>query len=226
MEHPMNYAAIDRTRLGTDPFRWGVVHGLIERERHRRLADEFPTVGFERMRRREGSDKRYEAWFRAVKDPTAPEDLTGLGPAWVELVAELGSAEYRGSLGRCLGVALDDHLLEITLWRYGAAHFLGPHTDIETKRVAHLMYFNEAWDPTWGGCLRILRSRNIDDVVREIPPTFDESVILVRSNDSWHGVSEVTVAAVAERKVLQVSFWKEPPRQGPDLPGLEVLEAR
>jgi hypothetical protein len=222
----IDYQALARTRLESEPFRWGVVTGLLDRDQHRRLAAEFPTVGFERMRRRSGSDKRYEAWFRAVKNPTTPEDLTGLGPTWLAFVAALSSADYRTSLGQCLGVALDDHLLEITLWRYGAAHFLGPHTDIASKRVAHLLYFNEEWDPAWGGCLRILGSRDIDDVVREIPPTFDDSVIIVRSDDSWHGVSEVTASAVAERKVLQVSFWREPPKQGPDLPGLEVLEAR
>jgi hypothetical protein len=222
----MDLARLATTKLFDTPFRWGVVPAFIERDPRRRLVEEFPRQGFERMRRRTGSDKRYETWFRAIKNPTEPPNLAGLSAAWVDFVAACSSNEYRDNLARCLGVSLGDDLLEITVWRYGPGHFLDPHTDIASKRVAHVIYFNEGWNPAWGGFLRILNSGDGDDVAHEVSPLIDHSAIIVRSDNSWHAVSAVADAANDERKSVQISFWKTPPLQGLARPGLEVLESR
>lgn len=221
----LNVHSLARTRLNEVPYRWGTSVNLLDASCQRALAEEFPSTGFERMRRRKGSDKRYEAWFRSLKDPGQHNTSTvGLSPQWRRFIECIESIIYRNSLEQCLGVDLKHDLFEVTLWRFGPGHFLDPHTDIAAKRVVHLFYFNEGWNPAWGGCLRILRSRNIEDVVCEIPPDVSQSVILERSECSWHGVSALSKMAPMERKVLQVSFWKEKPRQGKDLPGLETLE--
>jgi SM-20-related protein len=222
----VSFESVRGARFRDDPFVWGAVRGVVEPGVRAQLVSEFPESGFEHMRRTHGSDKQYEGWFRALRKPDGDHTcLDGLSRCWQEFVSELESSAYRAAMSACTGFDLANDLLELTLWRLGPSHFLSPHTDIRAKRLAHLIYFNPDWLPQWGGCLRILRSNNIDDHVVEFAPTCENSIVLVRSENSWHGVTRVT-GTVSERKVLQISFWKESPVQGPHVPGLEVLGVR
>ena len=61
--------------------------------------------------------------------------------------------------------------------------------------MVQMFYFNQEWDSNWGGCLRILKDDNADSVFQEIPPLLNTSVILVRSDNSWHTVTPVSPEA-------------------------------
>ena len=60
------------------------------------------------------------------------------------------------------------------------------HTDLEDKIITVLLYLNAGWRSA-GGVLRVLRSRNIEDTLLEIPPEFGNMLIFRRSDCSWHG---------------------------------------
>ncbi|MHC5931657.1 hypothetical protein [Nostoc sp.] len=42
-----------------------------------------------------------------------------------------------------------------------------------------------------GGCLQILLNEQLESLFQEIPPRNGNSVVLVRSENSWHNVSPV-----------------------------------
>ena len=209
----------------TTPYSWAVINNFIELQLQKKLASEFPMSDFQHMRRRQGSDKCYEAWFRAIRNPTDnASNVEGLSDSWQQLVLAVESSSYRENMSKATGIDLKNDLLEITMWQFGPEHFLDPHTDIPAKRLAHLIYFNDDWETQWGGCFRVLQSKNIEDKVYELAPNLDKSLMFIRSDKSWHGVSRLNAPSKI-RKVLQISFWKKTPVQGLDLPGLEIIES-
>ncbi len=60
------------------------------------------------------------------------------------------------------------------------------HTDSKDKLITVLLYLNPEWK-THGGFLRLLRSKNVEDYVAEVPPTMGSMVIFKRCDHSWHG---------------------------------------
>ena len=47
-------------------------------------------------------------------------------------------------------------------------------------------YLNLEWESS-GGRLRLLRSKNLDDFIAEVPPTMGSLIIFQRCDRSWHG---------------------------------------
>lgn len=60
------------------------------------------------------------------------------------------------------------------------------HTDSKDKLITVLLYLNPEWN-TRGGHLRLLRSKNVEDYVAEVPPTIGSMVVFKRCDHSWHG---------------------------------------
>ncbi|HKV02479.1 MAG TPA: 2OG-Fe(II) oxygenase family protein [Ktedonobacteraceae bacterium] len=134
---------------------------------------------------------------------------TGVFPdVWVRLANELLSDAYRDALTVASGIQLNDLQIDATLWHHPKGSFLDPHPDKPDKVLVHLFYFcEEDWSPDFGGCLRILRSSNIDDFAVEILPLINTSTYFIRSDQSWHGYKAMT-AADRVRLSLQVVFYK------------------
>jgi hypothetical protein len=105
--------------------------------------------------------------------------LAPLPPAWERLGADLLSPAYRDSLGELIGRPLDDALMEASIWRLDANAQAGPHRDMASKIVTQVFYLSSEWEPEWGGCLRILRSRAPEDLVAELPPLNGTASVLV-----------------------------------------------
>jgi len=80
--------------------------------------------------------------------------------------------------------------------------------DLEDKVLTHVFYFNEVWDERDGGCLTVLRSGDMADVERVVPPLVGNSAVLVRSPDSWHAVSRVRDGVRTSRRSLTVTFYR------------------
>src|SRR5947207_9282972 len=93
---------------------------------------------------------------------------------------------------RLTGRALMDAPMEAYVCHYGPGAWLGPHLDLKDKIVTHVFYFNESWDAENGGCLNILRSRDMADTFAEIAPIIGNSSVLVRSENLWHSLTRVT----------------------------------
>ncbi|WP_437658917.1 2OG-Fe(II) oxygenase [Sorangium sp. So ce1182] len=217
--------ALRNARLESSPFSWCSIDGLMSSEALRDLSSTFPTSGFREMARDTGSNKTYRFAKRPLLPLGAdrPHGEEELSDAWRELIQELRSPEYRRAIEAVSGRRLDPALMEININRSGPGSFVSAHLDHPQKDVVHLLYFNEVWSPDWGGCLRILREANVDAVAAEIPPLLGRSVLMVRSDQAWHGVLPVTAAAPAPRLSLEVEFWREQPALFK--PGLRVEAA-
>jgi len=98
--------------------------------------------------------------------------------------------------------------MEANLFHYGAKAWLGWHVDLEEKLITHVLYYNDSWVVDDGGCLTILRSGDESNVAHVVPPIVGNSVILVRSDRSWHAVSEVRDTCRTSRRSLAVTFYR------------------
>ncbi|MEX0447538.1 2OG-Fe(II) oxygenase family protein [Xenorhabdus sp. SGI246] len=190
------------------PYHWGMVSPFIDEEVANNLMETFPHEGFiiaEKMAEETDDKKTYclEA-LRIEKD-------TPLSSVWNEFCEYLRSEQYRDRMGKLIGKDLSSARLNLTLWRYRSSQWLGPHTDKTEKIVTQIFNFSRDWSPDWGGCLRILHSDDSQDIYREIPPELNTSVILQRSDQSWHMVTPISASAPkgTYRRVLTAVFISE-----------------
>ena len=201
-------------RLSEEPYRWALVQGLFSERDREELSAHFPTQGFTRTRRDQGTDKRYEMAARPLhRSGGAGSPREDLAPVWRRLLDELCSPAYRQALSALTGVGLEGHLMEIGCFRYGPGCYISAHPDKPQKSVGHVLYFNRTWKPEWGGAFRVLGSDDESAVAAEIWPYAGDSVVLVRSDDSWHCVTPVT--GPAERMAVHVDFWRTDPGEAP-----------
>jgi Rps23 Pro-64 3,4-dihydroxylase Tpa1-like proline 4-hydroxylase len=135
-----------------------------------------------------------------------PDDLASLSGTWQRLVEDLTSDEYRAALSALTGTDLDTCAVEARMTRYSRGCWIEPHTDRPDKTVTHLFYFNDMWRAEWNGDLHVLRGPHMADCARRIPPLLGTSVVLVRSDRSWHGVPPVTEDCPEDRRALLVHF--------------------
>lgn len=200
--------ALSRGTLRQEPFPHAVVDGLFDPAHARALSATYPADHYRIVSG--GAEKlyRYDArpFVAFGRDEVAFED--DLAPEWKVLGRELASPAYREALGRLASIDLTDAPFEANLFHYGPRRLLEPHRDLADKIVTHVLYFNDAWDPADGGCLRILRSSNIDDYVTEVPPLIGSSVVLVRSEQSWHGVPAVRPGVTRSRRSMTATFYR------------------
>jgi hypothetical protein len=204
----INLDRISQSKIEVEPYQWALVDGLFSPSEAEALAGSFPRDHFKRLSHYGGDkDSEYEA--RALIGMGAqvvsrPEELR---PAWLELARELLSPAYRAAISRVSGCDLSDALLEVNLFHYPAGGVLGPHPDLADKIVTHVLFFNREWDDRDGGCLHILRSANLQEIVKIISPIVGTSAVLVRSENSWHGVSPVIKTCRRSRRSLTATFY-------------------
>jgi hypothetical protein len=206
----VDFEALAGARLESEPFRWAHFAQALHPSAAAALRADFPRTGFWRLRQKDG-EKDMDFRIRCLVPLGARRivDPGSLHPSWHMLVEELLSSGYRNAFARALGHPLDDALLELAAWRWGPAAELGPHLDIPRKVATEVFYFNESWDPTTGGCLRILGSPHAGDVVAELPPTLGSASLVVRSDSSWHSVPAVSADAGQERLSVTAT-WQHP----------------
>jgi len=74
--------------------------------------------------------------------------------------------------------------------------------------MTHVFYFNEVWHESDGGCLTILSAGDMAQVVKIIPPLVGNSVVVLRSENSWHAVSRVREKCRSSRRSMTVTFYR------------------
>jgi hypothetical protein len=201
--------------LQEEPYRWARLRHAIRPHHARTLRRAFPRSGFWELRKHDR-----EKYMRFLVRPLVPLGAgrpvlaESLDPAWLALVAELLAPAYRESCERALGRSLNGAQLEISAWRWDAEAELGPHVDIPRKIASQVFYFNPSWDPGWGGCLRILRSADEQDMYAELSPDLGSASLIVRSESSWHAVPRVRTEATAQRLSV-VATWQHPGTESP-----------
>jgi hypothetical protein len=92
--------------------------------------------------------------------PYAGEDC---GASVRRVVEQMTSRDFGDAVGRCLGIdGLGEKPTLATLCRSLNLRHGTIHTDSRSKIVTALLYLNETWPDTSGGCLRFLG--RIDDI--------------------------------------------------------------
>lgn len=205
----MNLEYIRRHRLETDPYQWAAINGLFNSEDSASLTATYPCDHF-KLVSEHGKARYYDYEARGLigmgaDGITYPDDLS---EAWRALANDLLSPEYRAAMTALTGCDLTHAPMEVNVFHYGPGGSMDPHPDLPAKVVTHVLYFNRAWNGANGGCLRILRSANLADVAAEIPPVVGRSAVIVRSDNSWHAVSQVAGDSPLSRRAITVTFYR------------------
>jgi hypothetical protein len=131
-----------------------------------------------------------------------PVDQLTFGPAFRTLLGALNGDEFREAFEEKFGIELVGRPTITTVRGRCGAGDGKIHTDSVTKIITVLIYMNESWDQP-GGRLRLLRSsRDLNDIIVEVPPIAGTLLAFKRSNNSWHGHEPF----IGERRVIQFNW--------------------
>ena len=172
------------TLLRSEPFPFLIARGQIPDTAREDLARDFPrypNAGFFPWRREE------------------------CGPALNRLIDDLGAPAFADAIGARLGIPhLGRYPSLVTLCRSLNRRHGTIHTDSRSKVVTALVYLNEDWPETSGGCLRFLNCiDDIDDlVVPELRPLYGHLAAFARADNSFHG----HLPHEGERRVVQIAW--------------------
>lgn len=203
--------------LGTKPFPWLGLQGVLHDDAFRRLSAELPRhelfqpeFGKARGYGQQSHD-RYALQYRPRLDAE-------LSPAWREFVGELQGDAYRDFLRTLYGLAPGERTVLSMHWHHAASGgSVSPHTDARRKVGSHIFYFNtpEDWDPAWGGQTVVLDdggalSPHASPPFGSLPQVAaseilgNRSFVFKRTEHSWHAVNPIRCPPDRLRKVFIV----------------------
>jgi hypothetical protein len=211
VESPAKIIDLNRileAHLQTDPYQWAAVSQLYAAEDAAALAATFPNDNFKRVADHAGP-KKHEYQVRSLirMSTKSVSNERRLSSVWQGLAHDFLSPGYRMAMSRLIGADLSAAEFEVNVFHYPPGGLQEAHTDHRDKIVTHVLYFNEAWNDDDGGCLTVLRSSNPRDIVTKVSPLVGNSAVLVRSNDSWHAVSDVARTCQISRRSLTATFY-------------------
>lgn len=162
----LDYAKLRATPLKTEPYEYIVVPNFVR-------ADAFPHV---------------IADFPPTKGAGSfPPSELKINGAMKQLLDEMDGPEFRAAVEDKFGIDLAHRATMFTVRGWcSRARDGNVHTDSKSKIITVLLYLNQSWDAD-GGRLRILRSKKLNDVAEEVPPTDGTLLIFKRSDKSLHG---------------------------------------
>lgn len=134
-----------------------------------------------------------------------PLDERECGPAVRAIVRSLEHPAFADALGRQLGVENLGALPTIVTLRKWSKDSDGRiHNDGRAKVVTALLYLNETWPDTSGGCFRVLNDEHSFDhlAAPEVKPLYGYFAAFRRTENSWHG----HLPYVGERRVIQIAW--------------------
>ncbi|MEA5574521.1 2OG-Fe(II) oxygenase [Calothrix sp. UHCC 0171] len=208
------------------PYNWGLINNVLPTDVNLKLAASFPHDDF---RFSEGSGYGYwwknmfvsdedislmlkfndRRWRQRIEEGRFTNNLGSLGLLWRQLIQELQTDSYRAALSEMSGLDLKDCPMGIGFRRYNHGHTHHPHTDEPNKVLTHLFFLNQQWSANWGGCLRILKNSHPESTFQDILPVSRSSVVIVRSDNSWHMVTPLTSPVSEIRLILRVAFFRD-----------------
>ncbi|MGQ0741928.1 MAG: 2OG-Fe(II) oxygenase [Alphaproteobacteria bacterium] len=177
----LDFDALRRTPLKTDPYEYVVVPQFVIPDAFPRVLADFPVT------RGAGSF------------PVGDLDISG---AMQDLLDEMSGPEFRAAIEDKFGVDLSSRPTTFTVRGWCSRSRDGNvHTDSKSKIITVLLYLNQTWDAD-GGRLRILRSKNLNDVAEEVPPSNGTLLVFKRSDKSLHGHERFE----GVRRVIQMNW--------------------
>ncbi|MBK6479133.1 MAG: 2OG-Fe(II) oxygenase [Saprospiraceae bacterium] len=199
---------IEKSKIETTPYEWCFIDDLFSNEDKRHLSSTYPMDHFKSVNGYDG-EKSYVYECRNLIHMGAgmASFSDDLNTVWVKLAQDLLSDQYRLALSKLCQKDLSLVPMEVNIFHYSPGTWMGPHVDLKDKIVTHVIYFNQTWDDSQGGCLSILNSNDPGDLFRRISPITGHSVVLVRSNHSWHAVEKVKQNIDQSRRSMTVTFY-------------------
>ena len=206
----INLEQIKKAKLNQHPYTYGKIPSVFYEGKYQQLCVEYPTEDFVHCQTL-NQEKTYSMYMKQLFNNSydVPLNSQDLSDNWQNMLKDLLSENYIKTLSQHVKQDLRKCRIEINCWQYLNGCWLSPHTDKIEKVVSQLFYFNENWDPKWGGAIRVLNSDDNEDFYEEILPHIDTSIILVRSEHSWHSVAPLTCPDNISRKLMQIIFWKQ-----------------
>ena len=193
-----NIAAIadelHRQFTSAEPFRHVVIEKFLDDEFCRRLMNQFPAFETKNALNEMGSVGR-KAVFT---------DLKRIGPAYAQFDTMIRGREFLDLMSRITGIP---SLLYDPEYVGGGTHEnlngqdLDTHVDFNYhpqrhwhRRLNLIVFLNDEWDETWGGCLELMRdpwSDDTDQPKRTVIPAANRAVIFETNERSWHGFRRI-----------------------------------
>lgn len=207
MRNLIDFDVLTDDIIRQEPYCWGWAKNIFHAEHAAAMVSGFPRDNFKEVAGYDG-EKNYRYLARSLvhmgaREATHREQLSS---CWRRFADEVKSAEFRAALTRLIQVDLAEAVLEVNVTEYSVGAHLGPHVDLREKIATVVFYFNDVWDQHQGGALHILKSGNMGDVAAVIPPLIGNAAILVRADNSWHAVSELTEKIASSRRSVNVIF--------------------
>lgn len=162
----LDYEALRRAPIGTDPFPHTIVPHFVPPDSLTRVLADLPALG---------------------KRGSVPPSAVRLGPAVQDLVQQLEGPELKAIIGERFGLDLEDAPTMLTIRGWTNERDGKIHVDSRAKRVTVLLYLNRENGGFSGheGCLRLLRGPNdLEDYAAEVPPV--NGTLLVFPNGPRH----------------------------------------
>lgn len=219
----LNYSVFYKSKMQSVPYSYAVIENLLSALLSKNLAETFPQ---QQLQESSGEDYGYlwgkmiaseedmiklgqleERWRQRINDGVVTANLENFSSVWQKLIQELWKPDYRQALEHLSGVSLKNCPMLIGFRMYQVGHRHRPHTDEASKVLTHLFFLNQTWLDNWGGRLQILTSEKPESMFEDILPVSNNSVVIVRSDNSWHMVTSVASAATESRLLLRVMFF-------------------
>ncbi len=179
----LDYDRLRATTIATDPFPHVVVPHFVPESALPAVFGDLP---------------------RMAKRGSFPIASLSLGPQAAALIGELEGPRFRAAIAERFNLDLDDAPTMVTLRGQSTERDGHIHCDSTAKRVTVLLYLNPetaAWNQH-EGCLRLLRSRDLEDFAVEVPPVNGTLLVFPNSAEAWHGHKTF----VGPRTVVQLNY--------------------
>lgn len=181
----IDLSAVSRAPVSSDPYPHFIGSSFLYEDVHNDLRRDFPSIT--------------KPGFLTVSEI----DIHGCFRCFIE---ELEGSKLSNAVGEKINMDLDRYPRLTTIRRFSQQKDGRIHTDSESKLATFLVYFNDSWNASEGGCLRVLRSsQDFDDMVAEIPPITGNIFGFKRTENSWHGHKPF----VGERRVVQITWLRD-----------------
>jgi hypothetical protein len=178
----LDLSRLEDATLHREPFEYVTVPDVLHDDCKASIAGDFPHI------------ERHGSFPMSTLQP---------GPAFLHLIDELLSKDFEDVVGRKFGMDLSQYPTMVTVRGWCAKSDGQIHPDSKDKVITVLLYLNPSWESV-GGRLRLLRSKNLDDFVAEVPPTMGSLLLFRRCDHSWHG----HLPCEGKRMSLQMNWVK------------------
>jgi hypothetical protein len=140
---------------------------------------------------------------RETRGGSLPPEALQLGAHARLLVEAMQGPDLRACIAEKFVLELADAPTMLTLRTYSRDRDGHVHTDSTAKQVTVLLYLNppDGFE-THKGCLRLLRSPDLEDYAVEVPPTRGTLLVFPNDKTAWHGHHTF----IGPRFVIQMNY--------------------